>query len=318
MIHVKTLSSHFVSFTAVLFSVVNASAQESETPGLIRVSQSVSALLDPIAGANSAVIVTGRDVLVVDSHVAPSVAMQTIGMIRSLTNLPVSYLINTHWHVDHSNGNSAFRSEYPHVEIVAHSKTLETIPQRGPEQLGMWPDFLASNNPNPGSFLQGIIEEVSVFDPELPSMTVDDELVLDRGSVTVEVVHPGQGHTDGDLVIVLPEEGVLISGDLLLGFTDFPLQYATTLRNVLDLSFEIVVPGHGPVDRNPRPRLQQMAEEMELIAETVRTLRVDGASVESVVEHVAGLSLPGLIQRRDYVVETLYAQLDELEVGVDR
>ncbi|HEX2201865.1 MAG TPA: MBL fold metallo-hydrolase, partial [Longimicrobium sp.] len=89
-----------------------------------------------------------------------------------------------------------------------------------------------------------------------PTRTVDDRLTLRLGRRAVEVLHLGGGHTRADLVVHLPEEGVVIAGDLvvwpvpLVGSTSYPAAYAASLERLLALRPRVIVPGHGPVMRD--------------------------------------------------------------------
>ena len=93
----------------------------------------------------------------------------------------------------------------------------------------------------------------SGFDPVLPTITIEQRLMLRRGARTIDVRFLGRGHTDGDLIVYVPEDGVLMTGDLvvwpvpLVGSTSFPLDYATTLDALGQIRAAIIVPGHGPV-----------------------------------------------------------------------
>ena len=93
---------------------------------------------DPLAGpvdGNSVVILTDRDVFVVDTHINPAATRAVINKVRNLTRLPVSHVINTHWHDDHTNGNQAWRSAFPGVRIVAHAATLASLREEWPPML---------------------------------------------------------------------------------------------------------------------------------------------------------------------------------------
>lgn len=298
-------------------SLVNAgvcTAQAADNTGLEPVSASVFVMTDSPAGVNSVVVITDRDVVLIDTQVTPGLAEVLLDRVALVTDLAVRYAINTHWHVDHSHGNRGIRDLVAGVEIVAHRNAGEAMLERGAEQLALWPEYLRSQAPSDASgriseTMERVISEVSEFDPELPSLLIEDRMVISRSGMSVEVIHPGPGHTDGDLVVFLPGERVLISGDLLLGFTDHPLEYAATLRRVLDLPFETVVPGHGGVELNPRPRILAMAEEMEEIVATVRRLRSEGLTADEAVTRVAALGLRGLIGRQERVVTTIYTRI---------
>jgi glyoxylase-like metal-dependent hydrolase (beta-lactamase superfamily II) len=90
----------------------------------------------------------------------------------------------------------------------------------------------------------------------LPTLTLEDQLTLQRGARTIEIRHLGRGHTGADLIVLMPKEGILITGDLvvwlvpLIGSTSFPAAYSATMEKLLALPANIIVPGHGPVLRD--------------------------------------------------------------------
>jgi len=88
-----------------------------------------------------------------------------------------------------------------------------------------------------------------------PDLTVADELVLHRGAREIHVRHLGRGNTEGDLVVWLPRERVVASGDLLVtpipyGFGSFPREWIEALDGLAALDFELLVPGHGEVQHD--------------------------------------------------------------------
>jgi cyclase len=100
----------------------------------------------------------------------------------------------------------------------------------------------------------------------LPTKTVSDRITLNLGSRTVDVVHPGRGHTAADLVVHLPREGIVATGDLVVhpiplvgGDQSFVADWSATLEKVLALQPRIIVPGHGPVMRDTT-YVKQMAD----------------------------------------------------------
>src|SRR5262249_15221818 len=81
---------------------------------------------DPYPGfvhGNTTVVIGARDVLVVDSCQTPGAAEEDIAQIRKWTDKPVRYVVNTHWHQDHSGGNAQYLAAFPGVAIVAHRET---------------------------------------------------------------------------------------------------------------------------------------------------------------------------------------------------
>ena len=112
-------------------------AQELDTGAhtLIEVAPGIYAVEPNFAGANAAVIINNTGVIVVDSHSSPASSATLIDSIKALTDKPIRYVINTHWHVDHQSGNESYLggSDGP-VDIISHDYTREDIPTLGREQ----------------------------------------------------------------------------------------------------------------------------------------------------------------------------------------
>jgi cyclase len=232
--------------------------------------------------ANNVFIVDDEGVIVVDSNVSPSSTREVLAALRRITDRPVTHVVNTHWHEDHILGNRVYREAFPEVQFVAHTTTEEDLRtvsannRRGALETGA--SFAAQLRElvrtgrnlagqemtdeervsylKDASLVERYLVDARDFEPVLPTITVDDPLVLRRGGRTVEILHPGAGHTRADLVVHLPAERIAITGDLvvwpvpLVGSTSFPGAYAATLRRVLALRPAVIVPGHGPVLRD--------------------------------------------------------------------
>jgi glyoxylase-like metal-dependent hydrolase (beta-lactamase superfamily II) len=106
-----------------------------------------------------------------------------------------------------------------------------------------------------------------------PDLLFDSEIVLLRGDRTIHVQYLGKGNTEGDVVVWLPEERILASGDLLVapipyGFGSFPQQWIATLERLAAFDFALLVPGHGEVmtDREHIRRVQSMLHTVRLQA----------------------------------------------------
>ena len=103
----------------------------------VKISDNVYAFIsgDPTrdyVDGNSAGILTDEGVFVVDAHDSPGPAADNIAMIKALTDRPVRYLLNTHWHYDHHMGNAVYRKEFPNVTIIAHAQTRRIMMTRVP------------------------------------------------------------------------------------------------------------------------------------------------------------------------------------------
>lgn len=233
--------------------------------------------------ANVVFIINEDDVMVVDTNLTPGSAKQTLGALRKLTSKPVRYVVNTHWHDDHIMGNQVYRDAFPGVEFIAHAETRAYLPTKGEsarkQQLegaarsGTTLRGLLEKNKNLGGgalteeehasyasdikIIERYVGEDTGVPIVLPTLTIVDRLTLYRGNRAIEIRHLGRGHTAGDIVVHLPQEGVLISGDLvvrpipLIGSNQsYIADWAVTLEKLRALRPGIIVPGHGKVMRD--------------------------------------------------------------------
>ncbi|MCI0343972.1 MAG: MBL fold metallo-hydrolase [Chloroflexi bacterium] len=184
--------------------------------------------------------IVGRDsVAVIDTRTIPSQAVELRNDVQELSRLPIT-VVNTHGHYDHVFGNSTFRP----CEIWGHARCVTMIERTGAEQLAAARESLPDLVDDLGAVL---------LDP--PDRTFEDMTTVDLGERAIELRHLGRGHTDNDIVILVPDAGVLFAGDLLENgatpyFGDgYPLDWPVTARALRDLVIGPVCPGHGePAD----------------------------------------------------------------------
>ncbi|HEX4900537.1 MAG TPA: MBL fold metallo-hydrolase [Pyrinomonadaceae bacterium] len=229
---------------------------------------------DGFPQGNTTVIIGDLEVLVVDSCYLPSSAREDIAQIRQWTNKPVRYLVNTHWHYDHTMGNGTYAEAFPQLGIIAHTETRKQMEGYNPRWFEKYPQRattfkqrLDSGKNLDGSPLTEIqrkdfataLEGVAPVSAEfktivdrLPTLTFDRELQVDVGNRVVQIKHLGRGNTAGDTIVYLPAEKILIAGDLL----DYPVPYLgggypseliKTLERLGELEEQTIVPGHGEV-----------------------------------------------------------------------
>jgi glyoxylase-like metal-dependent hydrolase (beta-lactamase superfamily II) len=185
---------------------------------------------------NVGVVIAEDGVLVVDTRASHAEADELLSDLVRLTSKPVRWVIDTHWHWDHTFGNARF----PGAEIWGHHLCRRAMVERGEtmkEDAVAWlPDRLAE------------MSEV-VITP--PTRVFEDETRLDLGGTIVTMSYHGLGHTDADIVVRVGDIGFL--GDLVEEgappvFDDgYPLSWPETLRSALALSPATIVPGHGDV-----------------------------------------------------------------------
>ena len=231
------------------------------------------------ADANVTAIGSERGLVVVDTHGSTAAGRTVIDDLGRLGAGSVAAVVNTHWHWDHSFGNAAFREQDPAVPIHAHEDAARMLAEKGEH---MKERFAESDDPHR--------EEVVATELVLPDQTFSSTRSLDLGDRLVELVFPGRGHTDGDLVVRVPDVDVVLGGDLVeesarpwIGLDSWPLEWHASLDVVLSLVTPAtsVVPGHGvPVDRG---FVETQRDELAVIGETVRRLAGSGVPVDQAV-----------------------------------
>jgi cyclase len=219
-------------------------------------------------GSNSAVIVNRDDVVIVDSHISPESARVMMQELKAITNKPVRYLVNTHFHYDHANGNQVFG---PPVDIIGHDYTRRRLTGDILEK-GMFADLLkglpkqlddlkaraaSEQDAAVKSRLEQQLRVQTAFAGSLkdlkvtpPTVTIDDRMTLFSGDREIRLLYLGRGHTGGDIVVFLPKERVLCTGDLLVtGIANlidgFVNEWPDALEKLRPLDFVDVIPGHG-------------------------------------------------------------------------
>ena len=189
---------------------------------------------------NVGAVVGDDEVLVVDTRSFAAEAVRLLDDLRALTRLPCRQVVNTHAHFDHCFGNATLRPAaiWGHERCAAH---LRARADQERQHLLCW-------LPEAAGELEGL-----ALDP--PDRTVADAGAdLDVGGRRVELRFCGRGHTDHDLVVVVPDAGVVFCGDLVeegappvYGSDAFPLEWPATLDRLGALAPPTVVPGHGDV-----------------------------------------------------------------------
>ena len=180
-------------------------------------------------------------VLVIDANF-PAGARQVIGKIRSLTDKPIRFALDTHHHGDHAYGNEVFVENG--AVPVAHTGVIEEMKR---SETGYY-------DSKPGGWESTATQRADVKASKLkpPTVLYSGELIFDDGKHRVEVMHLGVAHTHGDSVAWLPKEKVLYTGDIcvngpynFLGNGDVG-KWLETLDAAKKLGAQVICTGHGP------------------------------------------------------------------------
>ena len=279
-------ASALLRFAAVAFAFAlglfwNPAANPAASTELVRIVPGIYAALQPFDGrfndSNSTIIIGDNYVVVVDTQTTLTATRNIVDQIRKLTDKPVRFVINTHWHGDHVQGNQIYREAFPGVQFIAQTNTREDMEKRTaaelqdsvtnfPGQIERYQQMLATGNGPNGQPLtdqqrQTVQMRVDIFSAQLPDLqqtkivlpdvTFEQSLTIYQGAREIRLAHY-LGHTRGDAVIYLPTEKILITGDLLddMPYTGdgSPRELVTTLGELDKLDFEIVIPGHGGIE----------------------------------------------------------------------
>jgi glyoxylase-like metal-dependent hydrolase (beta-lactamase superfamily II) len=271
--------------------------------------------IDGNPSGNTTVIIGDREVFVVDSGYLPSTAREDIAQIRQWTDKPVGYLLNTHFHNDHNNGNRTYMNAFPSLAIVAHEDTKKDMDliqpgniERGPKRLAATIAAFKQGKDSRGQalseedkkqvkeLLPGLEQQLAEFNSlvyQPPTLTFTDSIDIDLGNREVQVKHLGRGNTPGDAIVYLPKEKILVVGDLLVypipyTYDGYPAEWNQTLRKMAQLDAEIIIPGHGPIFHD-KTYLHLVADLMQSAVDQVRArIRQIGFPGSHTVDEVKG------------------------------
>ena len=260
-----------------------------------------------VTRSNAMVVVTEEGVLVVDSHITPAAGRALVEGIAQITDKPIRTLVNTHFHYDHAHGNQAFG---PGVRIVGHEYTrhkLTTAPleehtfkgssERDKQALEEMRAALETTAEEEREALEtqisiqaAHVESTAEVDPVAPDTTLAEKMTFFRGGREIQLHFLGRAHTGGDVVVYLPAERLVFTGDMMLGGPPWPgdgwvNEWPATLERLKQLDFDLILPGHGPYFRD-RELIDHVQAFHRELWEVVSALHAEGASAEAAVERI--------------------------------
>ena len=251
--------------------------------------------------------------LVADTQFRPSAAREVIRGIAQITRLPVRFVVNTHFHNDHTQGNQAYFGVFPKgVEYLSHQNTRRDIVEKAMprvrEEIARMPEDIKNLRQQMEAVrdqtqklrlkaqlddAESYLDELRNVDITLPTVTFDSTLFL-QGSRSIELHNFGRGHTAGDVVVFLRQEHVLITGDLFLGphipyaADSYPSEWITALKKTSQLDFDQVALGHTPPVRGEEARAQmhRLIAFMEDAVSQARDMVKRGKSLQEVIASI--------------------------------
>lgn len=265
--------------------------------------------------ANTVLIVNETDAVLVDGGL-PAHAEHVVAEIRAITDKPVSAIVTTHWHGDHNTGHFVFKQAWPDAQIIAHENTHEamttgalnyvpsTVSTPVEELAAPARETLASLEAQDGApaliayfrdAVAGMAEvhaDYARWELVAPDATFTERLVLHRGERRIEVVFFGPANTEGDALVWLPAERIVIAGDIVVrptpyGFGSAPRAWAQVLRRINALDYAMLVPGHGDIQHDAA-YVDLLARTMDHVAEgacaAVTVGAADGPAIQAAID----------------------------------
>jgi glyoxylase-like metal-dependent hydrolase (beta-lactamase superfamily II) len=298
---------------------------------------------------NAAIFVRSKDVVVVDTHSLPSAAAGLISQLkREVTPKPVRYVINTHFHWDHTQGNHAYRLTGDKVDFIASATTRQLMADLAvarvkssvaevPKQVDALRDRAAhATSAGEKAFcadqirqLEAYREELKNYTLELPTITFDKSYVLQDPSHDLHIEFHGHAHTAGDVVVYCPQERVIATGDVIHGFLPFiadgfPRIWPGTIDSIGGADFNHILPGNTAMQtgRTVMINLRNYIEELTgrvvqgkqaglTLAEMQQRITVD--SLKSLHSN----DYAGYLARMSRLTQSRYEKTPPLQSGVD-
>jgi glyoxylase-like metal-dependent hydrolase (beta-lactamase superfamily II) len=261
-------------------------------------------------GSNNVVIINDRDVMLVDTGTTPENARKFVADVRLITSKPIRYVVNTHWHYDHTDGNQIFGRD---VQIIAQdyvrtALTRFDVTHREPFMTSTRPfqpaqiaalrgQVNSENDPVKKAALVKQLDTVTDTQQQLaqlrptpPTLTYSDRLTIHSGRREIDLMFLGRGHTGGDTVVYLPQEKIVATGDLMEsrlaymgdGYFD---EWVTTLEKLKQLDFDVDLPGHG-IPFSDKGLITAFQSYIGDLTRQVAELRARGVSAEEAASRV--------------------------------
>ena len=265
---------------------------------------------------NAVFVVTDRGVVVFDAGGSPAMGQAIVTKVRSVTDQPITHVVISHWHGDHMRGLQAIRAAYPLAQILAHPhardfiaatqerwltrrvKMVPGIRRAVTEALNRQQDLSGRRLiPAEKEWLENGLASTDQLDREnqstiyvVPDSTFEGRMTLYLGSEEIQLLHLGRAHTAGDVVMWLPREGVLATGDIVTG--PIPLMpsaythdYLEVLNRIKALSFNTLVPGHGALESDTQ-YVDLLTDLIKGVAAQTHALVAQGVSEEKAIASI--------------------------------
>jgi cyclase len=260
-------------------------------------------------GSNNVVIINDRDVMLVDTGTSPANTRRFVADVRMITSKPIRYVVNTHWHYDHTDGNQIFGNgvqvighDYVYTAIstfdVLHREPFLTSTNNLTAQIpALRTQFREERDPLKKQALTkqladalDVQRQLRQIRPTPPNVTYSNRLVIHSGRREIDLLFLGRGHTGGDTVVYLPMEKIVATGDLMesrlayMGDAFFD-EWVATLDELKKLDFDVDLPGHG-IPFSDKGLITAFQSYLMDLTRQVAELRARGVSADDAASRV--------------------------------
>ena len=246
---------------------------------------------------------------VIDSEITPAAARALVADLKAVTSKPIRYVVDSHYHYDHAFGNQIFISG---AQVIGHDNawrrlsTNETLQQYTflnsvqpvPARVEALKQRIAQEaDPQQKAALErqvanslAYLEQVKEVKVTPPNLTFDQTMTLYRGGREMRLLYLGRGHTDTDVVLYLPKERIVCTGDLMESVVSYmgdsyPEEWIATLERLKAIDFDTVMPGHGVVFKG-KTKITAFQNYLKDVQTQVTALRKQGLNAEDAAAKV--------------------------------
>lgn len=280
-----------------------------------------AAIINPGEGAwgNAGIVDLGDFTLIIDTFLTPSAASDLRKIAEDLTNSPIKYVVNTHWHIDHTMGNQVFSD----TMIISSKETYNIMKENFHDEnkndlRNAWEDFLKNLGVQKENARNAILEKaldleikeltkyIDKFESinyTLPNEIMSSSKYIVKGSKRVVELHClGGGHSNSDTIVYLPEEKIAFTGDLVFvnahpSIHNQPINKWLEILDKLDqFNIETVIAGHGEIGTKSTINIvkQYLLECIEVVKNDICSIEIPEKYSSWMLPHVYGWNLTTL------------------------
>jgi len=268
---------------------------------------------------NAAIFVRSKDVVVVDAHSKPSAAAAIIKQIRrQVTEKPVRYVINTHFHWDHTQGDNGYKQAIGKLDFIATSTTKDLIEKMASQRMKESADSVppqiermrkraeSAKSTAEKTFCEEQIRQMEAYladlkqnyEVVLPTITFDKSYLLADPAFDLHLEFHGRSHTAGDTFVYCPQQRAIATGDASHGWLPnigdgYPRQWPGTIDDVAKMDFKYIMGGHGPM-QSERAVMMSQRNYIEELTEKVEDGKKAGQGLDELQKRITVDSLKSM------------------------